>query len=185
MPEFDLHAGETVIRSVRKHWLVLLFEVLPFLILAYLPLMVPGILDFVSGTSNALEPLIAFLVGGNPWITLMLGLWWLMMWIAAFNTFTSYYLNQWIITTHRIVEIKQNGFFDRHVSSVHLNRVQDVTTEIHGIFGTLLGFGTLIVQSAGANDFFRMYGVEDPAGLRDLVMREVSALHNAQIKPTL
>lgn len=177
MVEFDLDPGEVVTRSVRKHWFVLLFEVLPFLLLAYLPLLIPSFLDFIAGQSPLLTPLIAFLMGENPWSRLFLGLWWLLMWVAAFNTFTSYYLNQWIITTHRIVEIKQEGFFARHVSSVHLNRVQDVTTEIHGIFGTLLGFGTLIVQSAGANDFFRMHGVENPTALRDLVMKEISALH--------
>lgn len=180
MEEFDLEPGESVIRSVRKHWFVLLVEVLPFFVLAWLPLLIPGVLTFVSGTSPQLVPLIQFLTTNNPWVRLFLGLWWLLMWIAAFNTFTSYYLNQWIITTNRIVEIKQLGFFSREVSSLHLNRVQDVTTEVHGLFATLLGFGTLIVQSAGANDFFRMHGIENPQDLRDLVMKEIAALHTHQ-----
>lgn len=177
MEEFDLEPGESVTRSVRKHWFVLLIEVLPFFVLAYLPLLIPGVLDFVSGTSPQLVPLIEFLTIKNPWVRLVLGLWWLLMWIAAFNTFTSYYLNQWIITTNRIVEIKQLGFFSREVSSLHLNRVQDVTTEVYGLFATLLGYGTLIVQSAGANDFFRMHGIDKPQDLRDLVMTEIAALH--------
>ena len=178
MDEFELEPGESVTRSVRKHGFVHFIEVLPFFLLALLPLLIPDILTFIAGKNiQALDVFLSAFTLENPWARLMLGLWWLVMWIAAFNTFTSYFLNQWIITTHRIIEINQHGFFSRQVSSLLLNRVQDVTTEIHGFFPTLLGYGTLVVQSAGAHEYFTMHGIPHPQDLRDLIMREIAALH--------
>lgn len=178
MNEFELEAGESITRSVRKHWFVQFVEVLPFFLLALLPLLIPDLIRFVVlSQPTGLESLISALTLSNPWMRLLLGLWWLIMWIAAFNIFTSHYLNQWIITTHRIIEINQHGFFNRQVSSLLLNRVQDVTTEIEGFFPTLIGYGTLVVQSAGAHDYFTMSGIPHPQELRDLIMREIAALH--------
>lgn len=179
--EFKLDAGEHVKRSVRKHWVVLVLEMLPFALIAIVPLIIPPFLLFIGrGESEALEGLIAMLSFENSWVRLFMGLWWLLLWIAAFNTFTSYYLNEWIITSRRIVEITQRGFFSREVSSTLLNRVQDVTTDVNGILPTLFGYGTLTVQSAGANDYFHMHGIPHPQELRDLVMHEIAALHKGQ-----
>lgn len=178
MEEFDLEPGEVVQRAVRKHWFVLVIEVLPFLLLAILPLFLPGILNLLTEPGMVgIDRIVSLLSIDNPWARLILGLWWLVLWIAAFNTFTSYYLNQWIITSHRIIEIDQHGFFNRQVSSLLLNRVQDVTSDVRGLFATLLGYGTITVQSAGANDYFRMHGIPHPADLRDLIMKEIAALH--------
>ncbi len=178
MTEFELEQGESITRSVRKHGFVHFIEVLPFFLLAILPLFIPGLLAFLAaGNPAVLQTFTNALTLQNPWTRLVLGLWWLVLWIAAFNTFTSYYLNQWIITTHRIIEINQHGFFSRQVSSLLLNRVQDVTTEIHGFFPTLIGYGTLVVQSAGAHEYFDMHGIPHPQELRDLIMREIAALH--------
>lgn len=178
MEEFDLEPGEVVQRAVRKHWFVLVIEVLPFFFLAILPLFLPSILDALTEPGMVgIDRIVSMLSIDNPWARLILGLWWLILWIAAFNTFTSYYLNQWIITSHRIIEIDQHGFFNRQVSSLLLNRVQDVTTDVRGLFATLLGYGTITVQSAGANDYFRMHGIPHPTDLRDLIMKEIAALH--------
>ena len=181
MAEFKLHHGERVTRAVRKHWFVLILEVLPFALMALVPLLIPGIIEFVGrGESVALDGLLSYLTLENGWVRLFVGLWWLTLWIAAFNSFTSYYLNEWIITTSRIVEVTQHGFFNREVSSTLLNRVQDVTTEVDGLFATLLGYGTLTVQSAGANDYFHMHGIPHPQELRDIVMKEIAELHKQQ-----
>lgn len=176
--EFRLERGERITRAVRKHWFVLLLEVLPFALMALVPLFIPNFIAFITqDASTGLDALIALLTLDNAWVRLMLGLWWLVMWIAAFNTFTSYYLNEWIITTHRIVEINQHGFFNREVSSLLLNRVQDVRTDVDGIFATLFHYGTLTIQSAGASNHFQMHGIPNPQEQRDLVMKEITEVH--------
>lgn len=175
--EFSLEHGERITRAVRKHWFVFFLELLPFALLALLPLLAPPFFTFLGeGRGGLFDPLVSFLTGGSALVRFMLGLYWLLIWICAFNIYTSYFLNQWIITTHRIIEIEQRGFFSREVSSLLLNRVQDVTTDVVGFFPTILGYGTLIVQSAGTNDYFKMRGIPDATGLRDLIMKEIADL---------
>lgn len=179
MEEFQLDAGERVTRTVRKHWFVLLVSFIPFLLLAWLPTVIPGLLVKLSSTSPEAMVLFGQFTSENPWFRLFLGLWWIFLWIGAFNTFTQYYLNHWVITTARIVRIRQHGFFSREVSSFLLSRVQDVTTEVNGIFADLLGYGSVRVQTAGTESKdFVMDGVEDPTGMRDLIMSKIAALHS-------
>jgi uncharacterized membrane protein YdbT with pleckstrin-like domain len=182
MEEFQLDPGERVTRTVRKHWFVLLVSFVPFLLLAWLPTIVPVLLMKLAATTNPeAETLFALFTDENAWFRMFLGLWWLFLWIGAFNTFTQYYLNHWVITTARIVRIRQHGFFNREVSSFLLSRVQDVTTEVNGIFADLLGYGSVRVQTAGTESKdFVIDGVDDPTGMRDLVMSQISAQHQDQ-----
>ncbi|HEX5774620.1 MAG TPA: PH domain-containing protein [Candidatus Paceibacterota bacterium] len=180
MEEFRLDPGEKIIRSVRKHWFVFVLELLPFALAAWLPLYLPDLFATLSGAvANSSPATVAAFSFANPWVRLVYGFWWLALWIFAFNIFTQYYLNMWIITSNRIVYIYQHGFFSREVSSFLLIRVQDVTTEIHGLFATLFGYGDLIVQTASENSqHFRMNGIPHPATLRDIIMKQVADLHD-------
>ncbi|MDQ5963292.1 MAG: hypothetical protein QG629_374 [Patescibacteria group bacterium] len=71
----------------------------------------------------------------------------LLMCVIMFPFWLSWYFSVFIITSQRFIEITQKGFFRRHVSDVPLNLIQSVNYEIVGIEQTLLGFGTLIVQT--------------------------------------
>jgi len=174
MEEFELEPGERVIRSVRKHWIIFTVRLLPYLILALLPLLLPVAVQMLSAAIPSFAD-----VGPSPLWQFALGIWWLFLWIGAFNTFVRYYLDQWVITTTRIVDIHQYGFFSRQVSSFLLDRVQDVTTTVDGFLATMVGFGTLNVETAGRTEQFQMMGVANPEGLRDLIMREVADLRAA------
>ncbi|MEK7201197.1 MAG: PH domain-containing protein [Patescibacteria group bacterium] len=178
MEEFELEPGEQVMRTVRKHWLVFLGMLLPYIFLALIPLFLPGIFTWATRAYPAFgDSLVAFNLM-NPLVRVGLGVWWLILWIGAFNAFTSYFLNVWIITSQRIVHIQQFRFFERRVSSFLLVRVQDVTTNIDGILADLFGFGCVQVETAGtASSKFVMDGVADPVGMRDLIMREIALLH--------
>lgn len=178
MEEFALEPDERVTRTVRKHWFVLLASLLPFLLLAWLPTFLPG---FLVGLGDGQFPALTMLTLENPWFRLVVGLWWLFLWIGAFNIFTQYYLNHWVITTLRIVRIRQYGFFSREVSSFLLSHVQDVSTTVDGIFADILGYGTVQVETAGsASKHFVMDGIDDPQGMRDMIMREIAELYRAR-----
>ncbi len=178
MEEFELEPGERVTRSVRTHWVVLFFRLLPYAILAALPLFLPLAYNYlVLAQPVAAAKLVATLPQAAPWLQLLLAFYWLFIWITLFSIFTRYCLTVWIITTTRIVDIHQYGFFSRQVSSFLLNRVQDVTTDVDGLFGTLFGFGMLNVETAGRDEKFQMRGIVNPTELRDLIMREISELH--------
>jgi uncharacterized membrane protein YdbT with pleckstrin-like domain len=179
MEEFELEPGEQVMKEVRKHWLVFLGMLLPYIFLALVPLLVPALFSFAARLFPILGDAMREFSPALPLVRVVLGIWWLILWIGAFNAFTSYFLNVWVITSQRIVNIQQYRFFNRKVSSFLLGRVQDVTTETYGILSDLFGFGCVQVETAGtASSMFRMDGVADPQGMRDLIMREIALLHN-------
>jgi uncharacterized membrane protein YdbT with pleckstrin-like domain len=73
--------------------------------------------------------------------------------LFLFIIWTDYYLDIWIITSKRIIDVEQKGLFNRSISEFSLANVQDVTIEINGIVETLLKFGDLNVQTAGQMNF--------------------------------
>jgi uncharacterized membrane protein YdbT with pleckstrin-like domain len=170
MKEFELEPGEEVVLEARKHWFIFLTELLPYAILAILPFALPKILAFAPPLSPFLSYLNFSTLGGH----IVLAIWLLLVWTGAWNTFTRYFLNAWILTNQRIVDIKQRGYFSREVSSLFLSRVQDVTTEVSGVLPSLLGIGDITVQSAGAVDEFHMQGIPHPERMRDVILRYVS-----------
>lgn len=178
MEEFELELGETIIKVVHQHWFFLLGRLLPFAILAWLPTF---LIPFFASAENAAGISSLNLFGidwGAPLVHFGLGAWWLILWISAFTIVTKYFLSVWVITTERIVDISQESLFSRKVSSFLLARVQDITTDVDGIFGTLIGYGTLNVETAGRDEKFAMDGVAHPEAIRDLIMREITELQN-------
>ncbi len=169
MREFELEPGEIVVRLLRKHWLLFIGELLPFAILAVLPLALPTLLRFVSPAAQYASLFDYQLVPQR----ILLGLWLLLMWTSAWGTFTRYYLNAWVLTNERIINIQQRNYFRRHVSSLFLSRVQDVTTDVVGVLSSLLDIGDIKVQSAGEEVQFNMSGISKPEMMRDLILRYV------------
>src|SRR4051812_40124656 len=116
--EFELEPGERVIKEVRMHWFFFMGQLLPLVFMAILPFLLPIVLRLAGPAFAGIH----FTGWNTPEARAALGLWWVIVWSAAFNIFTRYFLNAWIITNQRIVELEQHGFFSREVSSLLLNR---------------------------------------------------------------
>lgn len=168
MKEFELDPGEHVVIEARKHWFLFAIELLPFAILAILPLALPAIIKLVPATAHI------SIDYSTPLMRAALGTYWLLVWTGAFNSFTRYFLNAWVLTNKRVVAIKQRHYFNREVSSLMLNRVQDVTTNVRGILSSLLNIGDITVQSAGAEKEFSMRGIPRPEQMREIILKYVS-----------
>lgn len=67
--------------------------------------------------------------------------------ILFFPSWMAWYFSVFVLTSQRFIQIKQNGFFHRAVSDVPLNLIQSINYEIKGVEQTLLGFGTIIMQT--------------------------------------
>lgn len=167
MKEFELEPGEHVVKQVRKHWFLFVGELLPYALFALFPLALPTIFSFAP----PFAPYAARIDFTTPLMRAAYGMWLLISWTGAWGTFTRYFLNAWVLTSQRVVTIKQRRFFSREVSSLLLSRVQDVTTDVSGVLPSLLGIGTIKVQSAGAEIEFTMRGIPRPEQMRDLIIK--------------
>lgn len=155
---FQLQPDEKILTSVRKHWFVVLRTLTVFIILILIPPVILSVLPLVTANFN--NELIGTLV--NFFFSLYL----MALFLFLFLFWMDYYLDMWIITDRRIIDVEQKGLFRRAISEIPLTRVQDVTIEIHGIVETFLKFGTIRIQTAGEREFTidnipRLYEIKD------------------------
>lgn len=170
MKEFELEPCEHVVKEVRKHWLLFLGELLPYAILIILPFALPNILPLAP----PLARYATFFDYHTPLARAVLGVWLLISWTLTWSTFTRYFLNAWVLTNQRIVNIKQRAYFSREVSGLFLSRVQDVTTDVSGVLYSLLNIGDIKVQTAASDVEFVMHGIPRPEQMRNIILKYIS-----------
>jgi uncharacterized membrane protein YdbT with pleckstrin-like domain len=169
--KISLNPDEEIQHVVRKHWFILLRDTFSILVLLALPFF---LYSFIAGREISLGPQMSFLIDFSPSVLTFAGaLWVLLLWAKLFGVWTDYYLDTWIITNKRVIDIEQFGFFRRQISSFRMERIQDVTIEIKGIIATLLHFGDIHVQTAGEGQEFIIRGIPHPEMVKDTI-REYS-----------
>lgn len=67
--------------------------------------------------------------------------------LCLMPSWIAWYYSVFIVTDQRFIQITQKGLFHRSVVDIGLNQVQMVNYEIAGLQETLLGFGTIMVQT--------------------------------------
>lgn len=146
---------EKLVYFLRRHPITLLSVLFgyvlllasPFLILAYFRVSQPELIE-----NPSFQALIVF--GGSAFF--------LFAWLFLFQLFLDYYLDSWIVTTRRILNIEQNGLFGRTVSELRLYRIQDVTAIVNGFVKTMFNFGEVEIQTAGEHERFMFEEIPRP-----------------------
>ncbi len=67
--------------------------------------------------------------------------------LLFFPAWMSWFFSVFIVTNQRFIQITQRGFFHRNVSDLNLNLIQSINYEIAGVEQTLLGYGTISMQT--------------------------------------
>ena len=138
--------GEEVLQILRRHWFDIFLQLFwAFLILAFL--------TFISTALPSLFPAISKAPYKNLF-TFLENLFLLLIWIISFVIWVDYYFDVWIVTNKRVVNIEQKGLFSRNVSELELEKIQDITTEVHGLIPTFLNYGDVFIQTAGERERF-------------------------------
>ena len=164
-----LEADEHIIYEVRKHWIVfigyalsLLFAALvPFFLVFLLGVVSPDFLDVnIPGNAAAL-------------FLFVYCIWFLFLWVSFFLNWTKYYLDVWYVTEKRIIAVDQRRIFDRGISNLRFDKIQDVTIDVRGIVPTFLNYGSVKVQTAGEDNYeFSMNTVKDPEKVRRIIFNQ-------------
>jgi hypothetical protein len=171
----DKKRDEDIIIVLRRHWLTFIFQFMPIIV---------GVVLLVAGHFLIVEFMPEILAGGGEEILFFAeSLVMMILWLVAFIFWIDYYFDVWIITDRRIVDIEQLGLFRRNVSELEHSKVQDVTTEIHGILPTLLKYGFVYVQTAGKKTRFIFKQVPRPMMVRKMILNlQHKAIHEEKIR---
>lgn len=65
-----------------------------------------------------------------------------------------YWENQWIITTDSLTQLTQTSLFNRQVTQLSMDNLEDVTVDQNGILPHIFNYGTLKVETAGERSKF-------------------------------
>ncbi len=159
-----LDAQEKIVVEARRHWYVFAAEVSSLALLALLPFAAFIVLAS-SGAFEAVEGLLSLFVFVSAG-------WLLALWTLFFIFWTNYYLDVWIVTDRRIIDVEQHGLFSREISEFRLENIEDLTVEVKGLLPTFLRFGDVYVQTAGENREFAIHHVPNPHKLKDIIVAE-------------
>ncbi|HRF28892.1 MAG TPA: PH domain-containing protein [Candidatus Saccharibacteria bacterium] len=129
-PEFEgQRQGEELLFVFRRHIIAMRKGfyglLIPFAILSIPPLI----------WQNTLE---LFLL---PVIGLGIGL------IIFAYHFMMWYFTVYIVTNERLRQVTQKGFFGKDVVELRLSKIQNISYNIPGFSGEILGYGTIVIQT--------------------------------------
>lgn len=165
-----LEENENIIKVFRKHWFSIVTEFFIVILMVSVPLMLFFLLDNL---------LIFDLTSRNLYVLIFLYILYIIfVWIITAIMWINYYLDIWILTDKRLVNVEQKNLFSREVSSLRLDRIQDVTVEVSGLINTILKIGNIHVQTASAEQEFYIDSAGNPEEVKHLVMQA----HNQEVE---
>ena len=159
----DINSDEKIILKARRHWITLISGIFMLALLNIVPF---ALFSFVSRLNFSLAG------GDQGYLILALGsMWMLFIWFIFCKFSMNYYLDVWVVTDRRIIDIEQKGFFNREVSSIRLDKIQDITISVDGIIRSIFKFGEITVQSAGEMEKFIMSDITNPYQIKDVITK--------------
>ncbi|HSX24503.1 MAG TPA: PH domain-containing protein [Candidatus Andersenbacteria bacterium] len=153
-----LQEGEHIIATVRKHWISIFSHATIMIILAALPITLVAIIRsmFLLDISQSL-----IIFSAAAWI--------LFVWIMFVAMWTNYYLDMLVITNKRIVDMEQFILFSRDEVTIPIDRIEDVKIDVKGFFPTILKYGNIQIQTAGAKRETAMNGIRNPENIKQQI----------------
>lgn len=109
----------------------------------------------------------------GPLLSTVMIIYFFSVWLFTFTEFTDYYLDTWIVTNERIINIEQKGLFSRVASELPLDAVQDVTSDVQGVIHTMFDYGDVIVQTAGQIKQFHFKEIPTPEKIKEQIIHIV------------
>lgn len=148
--------GETVVTIIRRHWIIFFLSIVLHLLLVLIPF---PVLWFLHTYLPSL-----FTESSLSWTLLVLttSTYVLLMILMTYVRFIDIYLDVWVVTNKRVLNIEQLGMFSRTESEHTFDKIQDITVEVSGVISTLFNFGDLHVQTAGEKVRFIFKSAPEP-----------------------
>jgi hypothetical protein len=95
------------------------------------------------------------------------------LYIAA-RTFVAWHWNAFIVTSVRVVDVGQKGFFDRTVSEATYDNVQNVSYAVQGVVGTVFRLGSVEVQTSSNSTTLQLKNAPNPKDVHHLITEAIA-----------
>lgn len=162
---------------VREHWFRLFIKYFIVFVLSLLPWLIKTLL--LGGTYLVKSVTAAAIVNT------LIGTYYIGLLVGAFIIYVIYYLNVYVVSEDRIVDIDQSGLLLRQVSELNIETVEDVTSQKVGFFGNIFSYGTVFVQTAGATERFEFTNIPDPDRISSIILELFEQHEGRPLKPKI
>jgi hypothetical protein len=153
---FSLQQGEAVLRVIRRHWAHIAWKLIKYAVAAVVPAAALLVAWSMIGELN----LVAWAIAAA----------WVLIWAArAYLAWYQYRNDLWVVTNQRVVDSNKRHWFHHQMASADLVGVEDMSVQKSGVVATLFNFGTVNMQTAGAQSRFVISGVPDPGAILALI----------------
>lgn len=166
---FKLEQNEHIVLISRRHWFKPVLETMGLLFSLLIPLFFSSIIFAMPDISKEL---------GNTSILSIIVLlsWFFVVWNIAFIIWTNHFLDVLVVTNLHVIDIEQIGLWHREISTIQLQKIQDISSKTEGLIASILHYGDLEIQSAGSLTNFIVKGVQKPDLLRQKMNEQISSL---------
>lgn len=157
--ERNLAPGEAILHRARYHWVFYRFSIAVLVLAAAL-----GIASF-SATRSPEGQSVAFLAYiAAAFVVIAL--------VAFLGLRIRATMDEFVVTNRRV--IRKVGVFAREIQQAPLEKIQDITIE-QGVFGRMLGYGTVIVETASEKGMLVFPAIAAPESFRNHVWGQAPA----------
>lgn len=140
--------GEEIILFLRQHPILNVSWIAITILLAAAPIL----LTFF--------PIFNFLPARFQFIGILA--WYLFVLAFSLEKFLNWLFDVYIVTDRRIVDVDFFDLINKQVSETSLDKIQDTTFRLGGLFGTLFNYGDVLIQTAGTVPNFEFENVPSP-----------------------
>lgn len=161
-------AEEKVVLKLRKHWIILVRDTAATIVLAFVPFLLLAVLQIIAPQYLNFANYLAYMAFATS-------LWLLIIWMALAVIWTDYYLDLWFVTDKRIISVDQISLFNRKVTTLSHDRIQEIIVKEENFMQALLHYGTLDIESASPTDGdAAMEGIPRPEEVRKKILEQTS-----------
>ncbi len=134
----------------------------PWIFTTAIFLIIPLVLYFLHDSFLTLIPPLNVILVIIPFYYLLVA-------IYAFVNFVTWYYNAALITNKRVVDIDFHQIVFKDVAETKLALVQDVSYNQTGVLPNILGYGFVLIQTAGTLDNFEFHNLPHPDRVEEIV----------------
>jgi hypothetical protein len=121
-------------------------------------------------------PFINYLPGNFQFMTLVL--WYLLVTAVVLEGFFNWYFDVFIVTDERIIDVDFKNLIYKNITITKIDKIEDVTYSVSGAIPSILNFGNVLIQTAGAGvemapqetkPFMEIFNTPHPAKVSKLI----------------
>jgi uncharacterized membrane protein YdbT with pleckstrin-like domain len=157
-----LEEGEKILLTCRKHWITYTLRAFVLFIIFLLPYVAYKLLGIDQALPLADDTSYQLAV-------FFYATYFLFLWAYFFIVWTNIYLDAWIITDRRMIDVEQQSLFHRSVSDFRIEKIENVTVREMGFIANMFGYGSLQVETAGERIELSFDYLPHPYKVRDVI----------------